>query len=134
MKRLAVTVVGGLFAGLSMAVPPGQSLRVGRSDACGLSVIDPMLSREHFELTPTGGQYLLRDLHSSNGTQLNDRVIGPGERLAVIQHGDSITAGCTIFQVLIDDSLPALGNESATRDVTRSEELMMRETREHRDF
>ena len=131
MNCLSVQVVGGPFAGADKAVSPGESLRVGRGDACDLSVIDPILSREHFELTQEGGQYLLRDLRSRNGTRLNDRVLAPSQPFAEVQHGDLIKAGCTTFRVRFDGSLPVSGNGSAKRRASRPEEFAIRDTWEH---
>jgi len=45
---------------------------IGRSDGCDLVLDNPYVSSKHAELFVDGGNYFLRDLHSRNGTFLND--------------------------------------------------------------
>src|SRR5579885_2775751 len=47
-------------------------LLIGRSDGCDFVVDNPYVSSKHAELFVNGGEYFIRDLHSRNGTFLND--------------------------------------------------------------
>jgi pSer/pThr/pTyr-binding forkhead associated (FHA) protein len=59
---------------------------------------DPTLSRLHFSLSHDGAQCRLRDLGSTAGTLLNDRLV----KDAIVKDGDVIEAGSTRFIVRID--------------------------------
>jgi len=43
----------------------------GRADEVDLYLDDPAASRKHFEVAPERGEFILRDLGSTNGTRLN---------------------------------------------------------------
>lgn len=59
---------------------------IGRSDGCDVMVGDPGLSRRHAEIRREGDEWVLIDLGSTNGTEVNGRRINrhrltPGDRL-----------------------------------------------------
>jgi len=56
---------------------------------------DPHMSSRHFAVVHSGGQYLIRDLGSTNGTFVNGQRIGT----AVLKDGDRIQAGQSTFVV-----------------------------------
>jgi pSer/pThr/pTyr-binding forkhead associated (FHA) protein len=51
---------------------------------------DPNVSRQHAEIRPRGGGWVLTDLGSTNGSQLNGRRIESPE---VVKPGDEIEIG-----------------------------------------
>jgi hypothetical protein len=53
---------------------------LGRHPACDLRVDDPRVSGEHASVHWTGDHWELRDLGSRNGTTVDGRRLGPGER------------------------------------------------------
>lgn len=56
---------------------PGARVFAGRDAAtCQLAFIDPTLSRRHAEIWLEGGQAMLRDLGSANGTWVDGQPIG----------------------------------------------------------
>jgi len=55
---------------------------------------DVMVSRRHMKITQDGGQYVIEDLGSTNGTFVNGQRIS---RPVLLQHGDFIRIGETIF-------------------------------------
>jgi hypothetical protein len=66
---------------------------VGRSRECDLRVDDGNVSRRHFELLREGGSdWVVVDLGSTNGTEVNGRKV---QRRATIDDGDRITIGST---------------------------------------
>jgi hypothetical protein len=69
---------------------PGVTL-IGRSRRCDIVLPDPNVSRQHAEVRCDGGEYVLRDLGSTNGTRVNRRDV----RQAVLRHGDRIEVGTT---------------------------------------
>jgi hypothetical protein len=63
---------------------------IGRSRQCEVVVDDANVSRQHAEIRPRGGSWVLTDLGSTNGSSLNGRrVMGP----EVLKPGDEIEVG-----------------------------------------
>jgi len=73
-----------------------QPFTVGRDPENSLPLADPTISRRHAELLRAGGNLLIRDLASRNGTYLNGRRVQNFERL---QGGDILQFGGAIFTV-----------------------------------
>jgi pSer/pThr/pTyr-binding forkhead associated (FHA) protein len=63
---------------------------IGRSRQCDIVIDDPNVSREHAEIRPRGGSWVLTDLGSTNGSSLNGRRVSGAE---VIRPGDEIELG-----------------------------------------
>jgi hypothetical protein len=70
-----------------------EGARIGRSRRCEIVIADPNVSREHAEIRPRGGSWVLSDLNSTNGTLLNGRRL---ERPEVIRPGDEIELGTSV--------------------------------------
>jgi hypothetical protein len=71
--------------------PAGVTL--GRSRQCDVVLEDPNVSRQHAEIRPRGGSWVLSDLGSTNGSLLNGRrVTGP----EVLKPGDEIELGTSV--------------------------------------
>jgi hypothetical protein len=78
-----------VLGGKRMVVGPvGATL--GRSRKCDIVVDDPNVSREHAEIRPRGGSWVLRDLGSTNGSSINGRRTDGAE---VLKPGDEIELG-----------------------------------------
>jgi Protein of unknown function (DUF3662)/FHA domain len=73
--------------------PAGATL--GRSRQSDIVLGDPNISRQHAEIRPRGGSWVLTDLGSTNGSRLNGR---PVERPEVIRPGDEIELGSTLLR------------------------------------
>ena len=63
---------------------------IGRSRQSDVVVDDPNVSRQHAEIRPRGGSWVLNDLGSTNGSVLNGRRIDGPE---VLKPGDQIEIG-----------------------------------------
>jgi pSer/pThr/pTyr-binding forkhead associated (FHA) protein len=70
-----------------------QQLAVGRGEAADIVVNDATLSRRHFMIVPEAGYFVLKDLHSQNGTFVDGR---PAQATRLQDH-DCIAAGRTLF-------------------------------------
>ncbi|MCW0203405.1 FHA domain-containing protein [Rhodanobacter thiooxydans] len=55
-------------AAFTRSLGPGDRLRIGRADDCGLRLEHPSISRAHAELFARDGRWQLVDLHSKNGS------------------------------------------------------------------
>ncbi len=72
-----------------------QGATIGRSSKCDVVLDDPNISREHAELRPRGGSWVLTDLGSTNGSSVNgQRIDGP----TVVKRGDQIELGTSVMK------------------------------------
>jgi hypothetical protein len=78
-----------LLGGKRMVVGPAGAT-LGRSRKCDIVVDDPNVSREHAEIRPRGGSWVLHDLGSTNGSSINGRRTDGAE---VLKPGDEIELG-----------------------------------------
>jgi len=77
-------------AAVSVVLPEGAPVLVGRSHRCDVVVEHPTVSRRHLELRPAGpGEWLALDVGSLNGTWRDDRRIGR----AIVVPGDELWLG-----------------------------------------
>jgi S-DNA-T family DNA segregation ATPase FtsK/SpoIIIE len=90
---LRVHLVGGPDAGLVAPLPRGV-VTIGRAPGCDVTLTDPDVSRQHAAITTTSAGITVRDLGSTNGTQLDGvqvdadgSAMRPGE---LVRIGDSL--------------------------------------------
>ena len=88
---------GGAGAG-SLVLPNGDRfvlgetvVTIGRMPDSVITLEDPNVSRNHAEIRPQGGGFVIADLGSTNGTKINGVKVS--ER--VLQDGDELTFGAT---------------------------------------
>jgi hypothetical protein len=80
-----------LIGGRRVVVGP-TGLTMGRSRQSDVVIDDPNVSRQHAEIRPRGGSWVLTDLSSTNGSRLNGQAVEGSE---VIRAGDEIELGST---------------------------------------
>ncbi len=78
-----------LIDGKRVVVGPAGAT-IGRSRQCDVVLDDPNVSRQHAEIRPRGGSWVLSDLGSTNGCVVNGRQI---EEPEVVRPGDVIELG-----------------------------------------
>src|ERR1700733_7721292 len=83
-----------LMGGKRLVVGP-QGVTMGRSRQCDVTVDDPNVSRNHAEVRPRGGSWVLNDLGSTNGSRLNGHRVEGSE---VLKPGDEIEVGTTVLR------------------------------------
>ena len=79
--------------GKRLVVGPG-GVTLGRSRQSDVVLNDPNVSRQHAEIRPRGGSWVLTDLGSTNGSVLNGRRIEGPE---VLKPGDEIEVGTSVI-------------------------------------
>jgi hypothetical protein len=88
--RLVVERAPGHSPGMEYDL--GQGAVLGRGDQAEIRLEDPFASSRHAQIVRQGGVMVLEDLGSTNGTYLNEEVLGgptplhPGDRVRI---GDS---------------------------------------------
>jgi len=80
-----------LLDGKRLVVGPA-GVTLGRSRQADVVLNDPNVSRQHAEVRPRGGSWVLTDLGSTNGSRINGRSVEGSE---VIKPGDEIVLGST---------------------------------------
>ena len=83
-----------LMGGKRLVVGPAGAT-MGRSRQCDVTVDDPNVSRQHAEVRPRGGSWVLNDLGSTNGSRLNGHRVDGSE---VLKPGDEIELGTTVLR------------------------------------
>jgi pSer/pThr/pTyr-binding forkhead associated (FHA) protein len=83
---------------------------VGRSRSADLKLVHPLVSRRHCEFFEDGGQLMVRDLGSLNGTFVGDSRISEVMALAP---GATITIGTVTLQAVYGDMKSARRAKSA---------------------
>jgi hypothetical protein len=83
-----------LLDGRRLVVAPA-GVTLGRSRQSDVVLDDPNISRQHAEIRPRGGSWVLTDLGSTNGSRINGQ---PVERTEVIRPGDEIELGSTVLR------------------------------------
>ena len=89
-QQTALLVMGGK----RLVVGPGGAT-MGRSRQCDVTVDDPNVSRNHAEVRPRGGSWVVSDLGSTNGSRLNGHRVEGSE---VLKPGDEIELGTTVLR------------------------------------
>ncbi len=101
---LLLAVCSGPRRGAKLALPPGATVTVGRSDLADLTLPnDTKLSTQHFSVQWQGSVAMVCDLSSVNGVMVD------GERAttAEARHGSWLRAGDTDFSIHIEAHTPA---------------------------
>ena len=76
---------------------------VGRDPACNIPLQDLGVSRRHVMISPTtGGEYVLTDLKSTNGTRVNGM---PVAKECVLRDGEKIIVGGTVLRFGLADQM-----------------------------
>ena len=84
--------------GKRVVVAPGGAT-VGRGRQADVVLNDPNVSRQHAEIRPRGGSWVLTDLGSTNGSKLNGRQIEDSE---VLRDGDEIELGESVMTFTLE--------------------------------
>lgn len=71
-----------------------EALSLGRMDDCDVIVPDPGVSRRHAEIRREGDEWVIVDLGSTNGTEINGRRVNRHR----LSHGDRILLGETTLE------------------------------------
>ena len=104
MIRL-IRVLNGVSSGSELELDQ-HAIVCGRDNASDFTIADSNVSRRHCRFVPVneGSQYLVEDLHSSNGTYVNNKLI----RSKLLAAGDRIRVGNTLLEFTTKDDLDGI--------------------------
>ena len=94
-SRACLVLLIGPNIGRRYELTEGSSL-VGRDETCDIALQESSVSRNHGELLIQSQKSIVRDLGSTNGTYVNDRLVTS----ASLRDGDIIRFGRVIFKYL----------------------------------
>lgn len=98
-------------------------LVIGRGEGCEVRLPDPSVSHRHASLRQRGGEYILIDEKSLNGTYIG-RVMLPPQSPRVVRSGEMVRVGRVWLEIRIEPKLvtgpgPAAAKELALELVAR---------------
>ncbi|ACY14909.1 GGDEF domain-containing protein [Haliangium ochraceum] len=91
-----------------------ESMIIGRASSADIRLEQEAVSRNHCRLFNTGDSVLVRDLGSTNGTYINDRVVEEHG----LQDGDLLKIGRCIFKFLSGQNIESAYHEEIYRLTT----------------
>jgi selenocysteine lyase/cysteine desulfurase len=81
-----------------------DDILIGRATECDIQLVDDQLvSRFHASLKIASDGYWLRDMDSTNGTRLDDKLIPPNQRTA-LRPGQNFTIGSYTFNLQLPET------------------------------
>lgn len=96
--RLALLWLSGPHTGEEQVLAEDRPIICGRSRDADIRIEDELVSRRHTKIVFSGGQYVVEDLGSKNGTFLNgEKISGP----SVLKPGDYLRIGEATFHVVV---------------------------------
>jgi pSer/pThr/pTyr-binding forkhead associated (FHA) protein len=81
-----------------LAAPDSRTV-FGRGQSCDVILIDPDLSREHFEVRRTWNGVTITDLGAKNGTHVDERRL-PANQAVPVADGAVVRAGGCVFDLI----------------------------------
>jgi len=109
-----LTIRRGKRAGQTFSAP-GPAVTIGRVSDNSIVIDDPQVSRHHASITFEGGQWVLRDLGSTNGTTLNGQLVTAP---TVVHEGDMIGLGEVLVSVQLVGAAAAEATAAGVRPPT----------------
>lgn len=94
-RPTTLVVTGGPIAGTTVTLGEAP-VTIGRSPACTLSLDDDYASTDHARLYLHEGQWVVEDLHSTNGTYLDRTRVS---RPTLVPFGMPVRIGKTVLEL-----------------------------------
>ena len=104
-----IIIIMGPRSGETLPVKP-SGLLVGRSNLCDLRLEDDLaVSSNHARIENLAGQWMLRDLESANGTEVNGQTVST----VMLRDGDVVAVGETSFRFAAEAAEPVATDAAA---------------------
>lgn len=108
LRKYALQILSGPKQGSLIPLSEQAEFVIGRSADVELTLAEEMVSRRHARLVAAGGELMIADLGSTNGTFVNGEKVAE----APLHEGDRILIGTTVL-VLIARGEPSLRSGGA---------------------
>lgn len=89
---------------------------IGRGDGCEVRLPDPSVSLRHASIRQRGGDYIVVDEGSTNGTFVGPVRLSP-QAPRVLKHGDRIRVGRVWLEVRLEQAPPTANTPAATKEL-----------------
>lgn len=99
-RDLCMVVIQGEEVARRFTIKPGAQ-KIGRGSSCEIRLTGRGISRTHAKLVNAGGEVMIADLQSTNGTLVN----GKKNSWTKLEHGDRVSIGDTVLKVLSTDQI-----------------------------
>lgn len=96
--QASLVVVSGPAAGMEYTLTTTYTV-IGRDKEADITVKDPLVSRQHAVIVYHDGNYIVKDLDSTNGTHIKGALV----KQAALRHGDAFRVGDTTLQFVLED-------------------------------
>ncbi|MBL8950020.1 MAG: GGDEF domain-containing protein [Myxococcaceae bacterium] len=113
-RDAALVVIHGLDLGRKYDLMKETTV-VGRSSKADIQVDQEAISRNHARFVISGAKVLVKDLGSTNGTYVNDEMIGSEMQL---RNGDLVKIGRTIFKFIAGGNIESAYHDEIYRLTT----------------
>jgi len=94
--QFALRFISGKYQGGEFPLRMDREIVIGRSSDLDMVLVEDMVSRKHAKISTTGGQIVIQDMGSTNGTFVNGEKI----RKARLKEGDRILIGTSIIKLV----------------------------------
>ena len=106
MPGFALRFISGKYQGGEFPLRMDREIVIGRSSDLDMVLVEDMVSRKHAKISTIGGQIVIQDLGSTNGTFVNGEKI----KKVRLKEGDRILIGTSIIKLVSVDSTGSSAN------------------------
>jgi hypothetical protein len=105
--QYALRFISGKYQGGEFPLKMDREIIIGRSSDLDMVLVEDMVSRKHAKISTHGGQVIIQDLGSTNGTFVNGEKI----KRVRLREGDRILIGTSIIKLVTTDAATVEGDE-----------------------
>src|SRR6476660_8010670 len=105
----ALRFISGKYQGGEFPLRMDREIVIGRSSDLDMVLVEDMVSRKHAKIATTGGQIVIQDMGSTNGTFVNGEKV----KKARLKEGDRILIGTSIIKLVAVDTSQVVSEEQA---------------------
>lgn len=97
--KASIVIISGYAEGMEYPLTKEYTV-LGRDKTADIAVKDQMVSRQHVAILYSDGEFKIRDMGSTNGTEMNGTII----EVANLRHKDKFRIGDTTIQFILEDT------------------------------
>ena len=109
--QYALRFISGKYQGGEFPLRMEREIVIGRSSDLDMVLVEDMVSRKHARISTQGGQIVIQDLASTNGTFVNGEKV----KKMRLKEGDRILIGTSIIKLVAMDPSQAPSEAEARR-------------------